>query len=857
MSLPAAGEHKDNAQQQVGEEVQQIEARLRKYSTMSSMSGTINTRLSVDKDESMYDYKKRLEELQAQLMAGLEQEVIAWRAKYMDLDEELKGVKEELSMYRDQARVRGTTELAQTLGKIMKDGDVQSALQHRLYEVEAELTLMTGKLATANEQLTLGASQLSEMTEVLTMMEENEQQLHAKIAVQQQQLQNQVDVCALQRQLSDRDAELADAREKLRLSQDTLEQLMQAQQKPPPANVITIIKPFDDALSESCCCACHLPSDALRAEQERNAQQQQLATEELRAQQAAARASANMDPSAAASRASMDSRVEERRRLLAELESFVDGLGPEARAEITHLCLLVNAMLALTQPPATPLYPPSLAALMDATADGVLYCKLLNVIVPGTVDERAVNVGATEAKALFENCSLSFRAAQNVGCQLPSKLLKKLARRSIDAVLTFLWALVKAYFLRDITVVTVGALGVDVSDPSGTLGPDELIKRWANTHLARAGSSSALRDFRADIQDGQVYVNLLATLPLARPHVPAERVAELQSATPSARAQFTIATARLLGSTVPISPNDIEQGYALINTLFAASVLRSCDVIPSPAPPSSSTGAALRPDMLRRSSDVTRGRLGEEREERAFRTWISHICDARVDCMTESLRNGLILLKVLDHVGGPGLVNWNKVNKLPVNKFHRLENCNYAVDLCQSLGIQLGKGCTGGIDIEAGNRVATLGMVWQILRYEIISLTRRFSGAHENAKTSDADILLWANQKVAQAAAAGQYAACAHAAAAASITTFSDPHLSSALFLINLVHAVAPGTVNFTYVTPGVTTEQRQANATYAISLAWKLGCSTFLVWEDIAEVRPKMILLFVGTLMLYTRNHK
>ena len=51
-------------------------------------------------------------------------------------------------------------------------------------------------------------------------------------------------------------------------------------------------------------------------------------------------------------------------------------------------------------------------------------------------------------------------------------------------------------------------------------------------------------------------------------------------------------------------------------------------------------------------------------------------------------------------------------------------------------------------------------------------------------------------------------------------------------------------------VTPGVTEEEQKLNAKYAISSARKLGCTLFLLWEDIVEVRPKMLLSFMATVM-------
>ena len=41
-----------------------------------------------------------------------------------------------------------------------------------------------------------------------------------------------------------------------------------------------------------------------------------------------------------------------------------------------------------------------------------------------------------------------------------------------------------------------------------------------------------------------------------------------------------------------------------------------------------------------------------------------------------------------------------------------------------------------------------------------------------------------------------------------------------------------------------------ELNAKYAISVARKMGALVFLLWEDIVEVKQKLLLTFVGTLM-------
>jgi hypothetical protein len=45
------------------------------------------------------------------------------------------------------------------------------------------------------------------------------------------------------------------------------------------------------------------------------------------------------------------------------------------------------------------------------------------------------------------------------------------------------------------------------------------------------------------------------------------------------------------------------------------------------------------------------------------------------------------------------------------------------------------------------------------------------------------------------------------------------------------------------------TDEALENNAKYALSIARKLGASIFLVWEDIKEVKSKMLITFVAAL--------
>lgn len=55
----------------------------------------------------------------------------------------------------------------------------------------------------------------------------------------------------------------------------------------------------------------------------------------------------------------------------------------------------------------------------------------------------------------------------------------------------------------------------------------------------------------------------------------------------------------------------------------------------------------------------------------------------------------------------------------------------------------------------------------------------------------------------------------------------------------------------------GVTPEQREMNAKYIISIARKLGATIFVVWEDVVEVKPKIMFVLIASLMLLDKHRR
>jgi len=284
-----------------------------------------------------------------------------------------------------------------------------------------------------------------------------------------------------------------------------------------------------------------------------------------------------------------------------------------------------------------------------------------------------------------------------------------------------------------------------------------------------------------------------------------------------------------------VQPSDITSGNEKLNLAFVAALFNAC---PALEPPKEEEIAELMAELP--DDDA-----GDSREERAFRMWINSLGMEGIHCndLFEDVRDGLVLLSTMEHIK-PGVVTWSKVNKNVKMVFKRNENCSYVIDLGKE-AFHFSLVGVGGKDIVDGNKKLTLALIWQLMRTHMLAFlatVRANSPRASGGGMSDKDIAAWANGKVGTAAPA--------------ITDFHDKTLADGLFLIELLAAVEPRCIDRALVTAGKTDEEKKLNAKYVISSARKIGCSLFLLWEDIVEVKPKMILSFTAAVMSHDMQH-
>ena len=108
---------------------------------------------------------------------------------------------------------------------------------------------------------------------------------------------------------------------------------------------------------------------------------------------------------------------------------------------------------------------------------------------------------------------------------------------------------------------------------------------------------------------------------------------------------------------------------------------------------------------------------------------------------------------------------------------------------------------------------------------------------------TEEDLLKWGNEMVGD-----EY----------KVTSLKDTKLSNSMFFIQIMNAIEPRAINWDIVVKDKEEkEDKENNAKYAISIARKLGACVFLVWEDITEVKSRLLLTFLASLFDVAQNYK
>lgn len=465
--------------------------------------------------------------------------------------------------------------------------------------------------------------------------------------------------------------------------------------------------------------------------------------------------------------------------------------------------------------------------LFEVSKDGVLVCKLINVAVPGTIDERAINMKRMlNPWERNENHTLCLNSAKAIGCTLVNIGTQDFIEGRRHLVLGVISQIIKIQLLADLNLKKTPQLLELVDDNKDveelmSLPPEKILLRWMNFQLKKAKYEKIVTNFSSDIKDAEAYAHLLNVL--APEYI---NPTTLTVKDHLERAKLVLEHADKMGCKRYLTAKDIVEGSPNLNLAFVAHIFQHRNGLSTQTKQISFL--EISPDEAQMS-----------REERAFRFWINSLGNsAYIDNVFEDLRNGWLLLETLDKVS-PGIVNWKIATKPPIKMpFRKVENCNQVVKIGKQLKFSLVN--IAGNDIVQGNKKLILAYLWQLMRCNMLQLLKNLRFHSNGKEITDADILEWSNSKVRNSGSKSRMA------------SFKDKSLSDGIFFLELLSAVHPRAVNWSLVTKGENEEQKKMNATYIISIARKLGCSIFLLPEDLIEVNQKMMLTLTASIMYW-----
>uniref|UniRef100_A0A672Q2T2 Plastin-2-like n=1 Tax=Sinocyclocheilus grahami TaxID=75366 RepID=A0A672Q2T2_SINGR len=454
---------------------------------------------------------------------------------------------------------------------------------------------------------------------------------------------------------------------------------------------------------------------------------------------------------------------------------------------------------------------PSSNDLFTAVGDGIVFCKMINLSVPDTIDERTINKKKLTPFTIQENLNLALNSASAIGCHVVNIGAEDLKEGRQHLVLGLLWQVIKIGLFADIEIsrneehswnIIIALISLlqdgESLEDLVKLSPEELLLRWANYHLEEAGCSK-INNFSSDIKDSKAYYNILSQVAPKGDEEGAER----------------------LGCRQFVTATDVVRGNPKLNLAYVANLFNKYPALKKPE-----------------NQDIDWSSIeGETREERTFRNWMNSLgVNPRVNHLYVDLADALVIFQLYEKIKVP--VDWDKVNKPPYTKLgsnmKKLENCNYAVEL----GKKEAKFSLVGIagqDLNEGNRKLTLALLWQLMRRYTLNILEDLG---DGQKVIDETIVIWVNDALTQAGKG-------------TISGFKDGSISSSMPVLDLIDAIQPGSIRYDLLkAEDLTDEEKLNNAKYAISMARKIGARVYALPEDLVEVKPKMVMTVFACLM-------
>ena len=455
-------------------------------------------------------------------------------------------------------------------------------------------------------------------------------------------------------------------------------------------------------------------------------------------------------------------------------------------------------------------FQPDSPQIFHEVKDGIVLAKLINKVVPGTVDESKLtknpNMTAFQRTA---NQNAVIAGAKQIG-SAASCGASDIESGNTKVLIGFLQSILKIDLTLKVSIKSAPEIIRLVKEGSkedatsmAKLKTEEILIRWVNYHAERSNVTRFCTNLDKDLKDGEFFTILFKRInPQQCDNQP------MKEQDMAKRGLLLVEYASRCGVNQFISADSL--GNAKMNVSFLATLFAlKHAILPLDQNDFVSTNTALF------SSTTDRTLL-------SFTIWLNSFGFNLVN-ITEELQDGQVLAKIINRIV-PGTIEWKRVNKVTTSRIKKLENANYIVDVSKKIGVVTN---LGGNDLSEGNKPLLLAYLTKLQQ---VSMEVELKKAGYGKVATEAELIAWAN-KFAKLGGSKE-----------TLTSFKDSFLTTSRFFVEIIAGMNKRAVHWEFVQEGFGDEQKKDNAKYAISLTVALGILTFVGVEDILELKVKLV---------------
>lgn len=202
-------------------------------------------------------------------------------------------------------------------------------------------------------------------------------------------------------------------------------------------------------------------------------------------------------------------------------------------------------------------------SIFELIKPGVILCKLVNAIEPGTLNEKRITENPKNQFEMNQNHDLMLLGAKKIKCNVVNIGAADLTAGTKHLVLGIFWQIVRYGILKEVSDLAGSVLRLDPALP-----PEQILLMWMNHHLKAESVDRVVTNFGEDLADGVAITHVMH-------HVASSEGCDLSPLTIEdrlERAEIVLQNSEKIGCRKFVGTTDIVEGNSRLLLAFVAGI---------------------------------------------------------------------------------------------------------------------------------------------------------------------------------------------------------------------------------------------------------------------------------------------